>query len=63
MKKISVYFTDRQYDLLEAQAAHVGISFAEQLRRALDKWCVLRKGDEERQGAPRKQGDGRPYAR
>lgn len=58
MKKRSVYFTDQQFDLLEAQAAHVGISFAEQLRRALDEWGVLRKSDEKRPNptAPRRKG-------
>ena len=38
MKKISVYFADRQYAVLEAYASQVGITYAEALRRALDEW-------------------------
>ena len=40
MKKVSVYFTDRQVAMLEAHAAHVGITFAEALRRMLDAWLA-----------------------
>jgi Ribbon-helix-helix protein, copG family len=40
MKKVSVYFTDRQAAALEKKAAEAGITFAEALRRALDEWLA-----------------------
>ena len=45
MKKVSVYFTDRQAEALESKASHAGITFAEALRRALDEWLTLQSID------------------
>ena len=39
-----MYFTDQQYEALEAKAAQAGITFAEALRRALDEWMAPGKG-------------------
>ena len=44
MKKVSVYFTDRQSEALEAKAVQAGITFAEALRRALDEWLAQQEG-------------------
>jgi hypothetical protein len=44
MKKISVYFTDPESEMLEAMAAQAGITFAEALRRVLDEWSAYKKG-------------------
>jgi hypothetical protein len=38
MKKISVYFTDRQYAALMHEAEDRGLTFAEVLRRVIDVW-------------------------
>jgi hypothetical protein len=44
MKKVSVYFTDRQAEAIQAQATHAGITFAEALRRILDAWLTTDAG-------------------
>ena len=44
MKKVSVYFTDRQSEALDAKAAQAGVTFAEALRRALDEWLSQKEG-------------------
>lgn len=38
MKKMSVYFTERQFEVITQRAEATGISFAECLRRVLDEW-------------------------
>src|SRR5437660_10757570 len=44
MNKVSVYFTDRQSEALDAKAAQAGVTFAEALRRALDEWLSQKEG-------------------
>jgi hypothetical protein len=52
--KTSVVLTDQQRELLQADAAHHGVSLAEALRRALEEWQGFRSGA----ALPRRGRDG-----